>query len=80
MLTPASYLREHVLDMSQTELAARLGCSQPNISIWERKTNKPKSGIVPPQWREKFKEVAAELGKTIPDEDFESLPFKRGKK
>lgn len=74
MLTPARYLREHVLEMSQTELARALKISQPGVAKIEAK-----NGKFPERHRDTIRELAKAKGKTIPDIDFEKVPLKQGR-
>lgn len=75
MLTPARYIREHILDMPQTDLARELGISQARLSKIESK----KIGVIPEHHRAKVRELAQAKGVEIPDADFEKLPLKRGR-
>lgn len=72
-LTPAKFIREHVLDMSQKELAVELNVSQPRISKLESFRT---GGKVPKKHRSKFKELAEKVGKKIPDSWFSKVPIR----
>lgn len=73
-LTPLRFIREHILDMTQTELAAELKVSQERISNVERN---PKS-VVPQSYRAKLNQLAKKAGKAIEEKWFDAVPLPRG--
>jgi predicted transcriptional regulator len=72
MITPARYIREQILRMTQTELATERGVSQPMISKWEKD-----GSCIPEEHRQAIKDLAAERGAVVEDIDFEKLPLRR---
>lgn len=81
MITPAQYLRENVLQLSQAQLGKELGISQAMVS----KLEKPGAKMAI-HHRDKYKELAAARGLAIEDTDFDKIPsakrqraFERGR-
>lgn len=72
MITPARYIREQYLRMSQTRLAAELGISQPMVSKWEKE-----GGKIPECHVDHIKALAKERGHTLEDQDFIKLPMRK---
>lgn len=50
-MNAARYIREHVLALSQSELAKRLGVSQPTIWRWEQ------AGMFPSEYQQAIREM-----------------------
>jgi predicted transcriptional regulator len=68
-ITAARFIREHVLELSQTDLAQKLGVSQPAVAKYDR------SGVFPPHHRKKIRALARQKKKDLPEEWFTTPPF-----
>lgn len=67
-LTPALFIRLHVLNLSQKEVAWYLGVSQRCISLYES------TGQIPEAHKPKYRTLAMRRGRRIPDEWFNVVP------
>lgn len=69
LLTPALFIRLHVLHCSAKELANLLGSDRKRVSKWET------IGVIPVRHRDRYRQLAAEKGRVIPEEWFETAPL-----
>lgn len=69
-LTPAMFIRVHVLDMSQKSLAAELDVTQPRVSKWESTP-----GQIPKKHHDTVKKLAAKKKRRLPDSYFTRVPI-----
>lgn len=68
MITPAEFIRRHILEMTQSELATALKMSQANVCYFEAR------GKVPEIHRGKMRRLAEAKGRRIEDPWFDELP------
>lgn len=69
-ITPALYLRRHILRVSQADVAAALGITQPMVSKLERMDS------VPVSYRDGFNALAKHVGVKIKRAWFTQVPMK----
>jgi predicted XRE-type DNA-binding protein len=70
-ISAARFIREHILEMSQTELAQKLNVSQPAVAKYDR-------GTFPKHHRQKIRTLAKRKGREIREEWFDQAPLPTG--
>lgn len=71
VISPLTYIRKYILDMTQDELATKLGIAQPNVSKLERAADRK----IPEHHRKVLRRLAKSRGKRIKDEWYERAPL-----
>ena len=73
-ISAARFIREHVLEMSQTELAEALGVTQPAVAKYE------KGGTIPVHHRPEVRSLAKKRHRRLEESWFESAPLPNGER